>query len=1079
MVKHDSSSPDGSLQEEPAQSDAPAGRSTSRLEIRRLRVLRGPNQWARFPVIEATVDLADLEEFPSNTLPGFNEAVMAWLPTMVEHRCSVGERGGFFRRMRDGTWMGHVLEHVTIELQSLAGSTVGYGRARETPERGVYWVVVEYREERFALECLATARRLLLAAIAGEDFDVRGAVAGLRAVLLECQLGPSTRSIVEAAAARGIPATRLTEGSLVRLGQGARQRRILASETDRTQAIGEFIAQDKDLSRKLLAEAGIPVAMGRPVADLADALAAFEEIGGPVVVKPQFGSQGRGVSCNLRTREEVESAWLAAVAVESTVVVERFVPGGDYRLLVVGSRLVAASRRHPPIVVGDGRASVRELVDRENADPRRTDSHATALSPIPVDEVTLAVLEEQGLRLTSIPSEGQEVRLRRNANLSTGGTAEDVTDLVHPEVAARAVEAARIVGLDVAGIDIVAEDLGRALESQGAAVIEVNAAPGLRMHLEPSSGRPRDVGGAIVSTLFAPGDDGRIPIAAVTGTNGKTTVTRLIAHCAGLAGGCVGMACSEGVWVGGRMIDSGDCSGPRSARRVLAHPLVTTAVFEAARGGIIREGCGFDACDVAVVTNIAGGDHLGIDGIDTPERLAWVKGAIPAAVRPTGAAVLNAADPLVVDMRRWCKGQVVYFALDSENPVLKGHLAEGGLAATVRDGWIVLCDGPRETRLAHLERVPLTHGGLVSFQVENVLAAAAAAWRLGVPLELVRLGLEGFSAGVDGSPARFNVVEIGGAAVVVDYGHNVPSLARICETLARLPHASRTAVYSAAGDRRDDDLIAQGRLLAASFDRVILYEDACVRGRRPGEIAGLIAEGVRQGTPPGRSVEVRLGGGWCDSAALALDTAGSGHLVLLQPDTVEQTVEWMQRRYGDRVRSIGLQELFAPPVGGPAGSTGEECVEIRSNAGGATLHAARMIESGELVMRAGGRRSAERTRLTMQVERDVHVVPDGAMLHVRHACEPNCGVIIRAGSTEIEMRSLRRIEAGEELTLDYATFEWEVSDGGGPCHCGSPACRGRIGGYRHLPTDVIARYGDFIAEYLRAADPDRAVPTGA
>ncbi|MFM8578820.1 MAG: Mur ligase family protein, partial [Planctomycetaceae bacterium] len=702
-----------------------------------------------------------------------------------------------------------------------------------------------------------------------------------------------------------------------------------------------------------------------------------------------------------------------------------------------------------------------------------------ALSPIPVDDVTRAVLEEQGLDESGVPEAGRQVRLRRNANLSTGGTAEDVTDLVHPDVAARAAEAAQIVGLDVAGIDIVAQDVSRPLEAQGGAVIEVNAAPGLRMHLQPSAGRPRDVGGAIVSTLFEPGDDGRIPIAAVTGTNGKTTVTRLIAHCAGLAGGTVGMTCSEGVWVGERMIDAGDCSGPRSARRVLAHPSVTTAVFETARGGIIREGCGFDACDVAVVTNIASGDHLGIDGIDTPERLAWVKGAIVAAVRPTGAAVLNAADPLVVDMRRWCKGQVVYFALDSENPVLKNHLQEGGLAATVRDQWIVLCDGPRETRLAHIGRVPLAHGGLVSFQVENALAAAAAAWRLGVPLELVRLGLEGFSAGIDGSPARFNVIEIGGAAVVVDYGHNVPSLGRICEALSRLPHTRRTAVYSAAGDRRDADLIEQGRMLAASFDRVILYEDACVRGREPGEITRLISAGIRQGTTSERQVEVLIGGGWCESAALALDTAGPGHLVLLQPDTVEQTVEWMRNRYGESVRSVSLQDLLGASAEEIARIRFDGTVEIRSGGNGTTLHAARAIEPGEMVIRAGGRRSSEPTRLTMQVERDVHVVPDNSMVHVRHACEPNCGVIITAGSTDIEMHSLRRIEPGEELTLDYATFEWEVPDGGGPCHCGSPACRGRIGGYRHLPVDVIARYGDFIAEYLRAADPDRAVPTWA
>jgi cyanophycin synthetase len=667
------------------------------MEITSVKVLRGPNQWASFPCLEAQVDLGRFEEFPSDTLPGFNDRIKAWLPTMIEHRCSVGERGGFFQRLDRGTWLGHVLEHVTLEIQSLAGSVVGFGRARETQVRGVYSVVVEYREETFAIDCLHTARRLIMAAVDGADFDVAAEVRRLHGVLLEEQLGPSTRSIVDAAAARGIPARRLNEGSLVRLGYGAKQRRILASETDATGAVAEAIAQDKELTRRLLAEAGVPVPEGRPVADAASAWAAAEDLGLPVVVKPRCGNQGRGVSVNLSTRADVELAWRRARDQEANVVVERFAPGADYRLLVVGGRMVAAARRLPPAVVGDGACTVRELVARVNADPRRCVDHAGAMSPIPLDDVALAVLAEQGLDVDAVPGVECRVLLRKSANLSTGGTAEDVTDAVHPEVAARAVEAARIVGLDVAGIDIVAEDIGRPLESQGGVVVEVNAAPGLRMHLEPAAGTPRAVGASIVDTLFAPGDDGRIPVAAVTGTNGKTTVVRLLAHLAATGGATVGTTCTEGVWIGPRQIDTGDCSGPKSARRVLAHPAVTTAVLETARGGILREGCGFDRCDVAVVTNIAAGDHLGLDGIDTPERIAWVKGAIVAAVRKSGAAVLNAADPLVVEMKKWCKGQVVYFGLDPAHPLIVEHLAQGGLAATVREGWIVLCDGPRET----------------------------------------------------------------------------------------------------------------------------------------------------------------------------------------------------------------------------------------------------------------------------------------------------------------------------------------------------------------------------------------------
>jgi cyanophycin synthetase len=897
------------------------------MEILSVKVLRGPNQWASFPCLEAWVDLGRLEDFPSHTLPGFNERIMAWLPTMIEHRCSIGERGGFFERLRTGTWMGHVLEHVTLELQTLAGTPVGYGRAREAKTRGVYKVVIEYKEERFAIECLHAAHRLIMAAIEDAPYDVTGEVKRLRQVLLDVQLGPSTRSIVEAAIGRGIPTQRLTSGSLVRLGQGARQRRICAAETDRTGAVAETIAQDKELTRTLLAESGIPVPEGRPVDDAADAWAVAQDIGAPVVVKPRYGNQGRGVSVNLVTRDEVERAWILANEIDSSVVVERFVSGGDYRILVVGGRMVAAARRHPPTVLGDGVSTVRELMDRINEDPRRCGDHATSLSPMMIDEVAVAVLREQGLTDHSVPEAGRSVLLRRNANLSTGGSAEDVTDLVHPDVAARAIEAAKVVGLDVAGIDLVTDDVTRSLESQRGVIIEVNAAPGLRMHLEPTVGTPRNVGAAIVDSLFGPGDDGRIPTAAVTGTNGKTTVVRLISHLASTGGATVGMTCTEGVWVGGRQIDAGDCSGPKSARRVLANPAVTTAVFEAARGGILREGCGFDCCDVAVVTNIAEGDHLGIGEIDTPEQIAWVKGAIVAAVRPSGAAVLNAADPLVVAMKKWCKGQVVYFDANPANPVVVEHLAQGGLAATVRDGWIVLCDGPRETRLAHLDRVPLVHRGLVDFQVENVLASAAAAWRLGVPLELVRLGLESFSSGSGGSPGRFNLLDLDGASIVVDYGHNVPSLERICGTLARFPHARRTAVYSAAGDRRDEDLVAQGRLLAASFERVVIYEDAYIRGRQPGEITRLITGGIHEATPAGKTVRVEAGGDWATSAAAVLDAVGKGDLVLLQADTIEQTIAWLSARYGSRLREAGLDDLAgcghaAPTTAAPVPAAG-------------------------------------------------------------------------------------------------------------------------------------------------------------
>ena len=632
------------------------------MEFRKVLALRGPNVWAHFPVLEAWVDLQELKDSPSNTLPGFNERLMAWLPTMIEHRCGLGYRGGFFERLRTGTYQGHILEHASLELQALIGVDVGYGRARETSEDGVYKVVIEYRDEEVGRAVLETARRMLDAAVKDLPFDVQAELAELRALHQRVCLGPSTNAIVEAARNRGIPVRRLNTESLVQLGYGSRQRRILAAQTDRTGAVAEAIAQDKQLTRSLLRAMGVPVPEGRPVTDAEDAWKAAQEIGVAVVVKPQYGSQGRGVATDLTTREQVMAAYNAAREESRWILVERYAPGADYRLLVVGDRVVAAARREPAQVVGDGRSTVKQLIDQVNLDPRRGDDHATVLSKLKLDAIALGVLGEQSFTADSVPPAGQKVLIRRNANLSTGGTAADVTDEVHPEVAARVVEAAKMVGLDVAGVDVVAVDISQPLESQGGIVVEVNASPGLRMHIEPSSGKSRPVGEAIIDSMFAPGENGRIPIVAITGVNGKTTTTRFIASILRSTGRKVGMTCTEGVFIDDRRVDSGDCSGPMSAQSVLANPLVDAAVLETARGGILRAGLGFDLCDVAVVTNIGEGDHLGLADIDTIEKLAKVKRCIVEAVSPEGYAVLKADDPQVAEMAEYCPGSVIFFA---------------------------------------------------------------------------------------------------------------------------------------------------------------------------------------------------------------------------------------------------------------------------------------------------------------------------------------------------------------------------------------------------------------------------------
>jgi len=860
------------------------------MEFRKVLALRGPNIWANFPVLEAWVDLGALDK-PSNELPGFSDRLIRWMPTMIEHRCSIGERGGFFQRLHTGTYLGHILEHVALELQTLAGVEVGFGRARETSEPGVYKVVVEYIDETVGRECLATAHRLLMAAVRDESFDVEKEIQRLRDLAQEVCLGPSTRAIVAAAQARNIPCRRLNTESLVLFGHGRKQRRIQAAETDRTGAIAESIAQDKEMTRMMLRAIGAPTPCGRPVRDADDAWAAAQEIGLPVVVKPQDGNQGRGVATNLSSREQIVRAYEAARQESNSVLVERFAPGHDYRLLVVGDRIVAAARREPAHVVGDGVHTVAQLVELANADPRRGEHHATVLSKIKLDAIALAVLADQGYTPDSIPSAGANVLIRRNANLSTGGTAIDVTERVHPAVAASAVDAAKIVGLDIAGIDVVAQDISRPLNEQGGVIVEVNAAPGLRMHLEPSAGISRPVGEAIVELLFPAGENGRIPIVAITGVNGKTTTTRFIAHILRGTGNTVGMTCTDGIFVNDRRIDGSDCSGPQSARSVLINPSVDMAVLETARGGILREGLAFDFCDVAVVTNLGEGDHLGLSDINTPEDLAKVKRCIVEAVSPGGSAVLNADDPLVVAMAARCPGSVVFFAIESEHPVLVKHREAGGRTVFVRQGQIVLADGRQETPLMPVDRIPLTRGGQIHFQVENSLASIAAAWALGIPLEIIRARSETITADVDKVPGRFNVLEIEGATVVVDYGHNTHSLSAVIDALRTFPHARRTCVYSTAGDRRDCDIVRQGELLGMAFDRVVLYEDHYRRGRAEGEIIALFRKGLKSAPRAKEIIEVS---GATKAAEVALDLAQPGELVLLQADAIDETVQWLR-----------------------------------------------------------------------------------------------------------------------------------------------------------------------------------------
>lgn len=859
------------------------------MKVTRIRALRGPNLWSRTTCVETVVHCTP-EESNLNVRPEIEARVRELFPAV-----------GAFRPypLNKPMSLAHVLSQTTLSLQIQAGCPVSFCRTTPTTEEGVYQVVVQYSEEAVGKKALEIGQQLVEAAWNGTPFDVAPHIAELAELDEDIRLGPSTGCIVEAAKNRGIPFRRLTEGSLVQFGWGAKQRRIQAAEMDTTGAIAESIAQDKELTKAMLLAAGVPVPEGRPVTSAEDAWAAAQEIGAPnvaVVVKPQDGNQGKGVTVNVSTREAVMAGFDNARKFRDDVLVERYLVGSDYRILIVGDKLVAAARREPPLVVGDGTRTVTQLVDQVNLDPRRGTGHATPLTRIRLDDIAKARLAEQNLTVDSVPERGRRVILRNNANLSTGGSATDVTDDVHPAVAARCIAAAQMIGLDICGVDVVCETVMRPLEEQRGGIVEVNAAPGLRMHTNPSFGKGRQVGEAVIEQMFpsgqTPANDGRIPVVAVTGTNGKTTTVRLTAHILKTAGQRVGFTDTNGVHINGRQIDSGDCSGPRSARSVLMHPDVDAAVLETARGGMLREGLAFDRCQVAVVTNIGEGDHLGLNYITTVEDLAVLKRVIVLNVAETGTAVLNAADPAVVRMADMCPGSVLYFARDRHLPVMATHIAHGKRAVYEEDGHIVAQEGNFKVRLP-LKDVPLTAAGSIGFQVENVLACVGAAWALGTPWEAIAKALGSFVSDASSAPGRFNVFDYKGATVIADYGHNPDAIAALSAAVAGMTAQRRSVVISGAGDRRDEDITQQTVILGRVFDDVILYEDACQRGRADGEVLALLRKGLEGASRTQHVQEIQ-------GEFVAIDTALArlqpGDLCLILIDQVEEALAHIAQR---------------------------------------------------------------------------------------------------------------------------------------------------------------------------------------
>jgi cyanophycin synthetase len=825
------------------------------LRVTRLRALRGPNYWRLAPVIACDVRLGALESVNSADVSGFNDRLLDALPTLASHPCSIGAPGGFVERLQSGTHIPHILEHVSLELQNLAGSDVGFGRVVASGDAGVWWVIVAYDEEDVGLQSMRDAVSLVRAALGGPAFDAEASVRELQDLYERVRLGPSTWAIVEEARRREIPVRRLNSRSLVQLGLGRNLRRIQATLTDHTSAIAIEIAQDKDDTKRVLEAIGLPVPHGDVAESADEAVELAQEIGFPVILKPLDLSHGRGISARLTDESAVRDAWTRASQYSERLIVEQFAEGRDHRVLVIGGKLVAVAERVPAHVKGDGVHSIRELIDAANQDPRRGIGHTKVLTRLECDDATVEYLAHSGRTLDSVPNAGERVFLTATANLSTGGTSIDRTDEIHPSNVTACEMAAGVVGLDIAGIDVITPDISVPFRENGAAIIEVNAAPGVRMHTHPTEGEPRNVGAPIIDMLYPPGAPTTIPVVSVTGTNGKTTTVRLIAHIFRHTGKTVGFTTTDGVYLNNRLVVEGDMTGPFSANIILSNPTVDVAVLETARGGILRAGLGFDECDVGVVLNVSG-DHLGLGGINTIEQLAEVKSVIAAVVKREGHAVLNADDPLVLAMRERSPGDVVLVSTSGdENPAVAEHLARSGIAVLVERDTFVIRRGRLRIPIAGVREVPLMMGGAARFQRGNILSAIATAYVQGIRYDDIRAGLLSFFPSPALTPGRLNLMRVGSGRVLVDYAHNAAAVGGLMELVLGIDARRRVGVITAPGDRRDEDIRELGRL-AAALDHVIIKEDDDLRGREPGEVAGLVREGLLAGGLSDNEIEV-------------------------------------------------------------------------------------------------------------------------------------------------------------------------------------------------------------------------------
>ncbi len=873
------------------------------MEILELRTLRGPNYWSGYwkKLIIMRLDIADYEDKPTDKIDGFYDRLKDTVPSLVSHGCSYQEEGGFLRRVEEGTWAGHAIEHFALELQTLAGMDTGYGRTRETGEKGIYNVVYSYLEEEVGRFAGRAAVRLWLDLAEGKPVkqikaDVANDIQEMREIRESVRFGPSTGSLVEEADSRGIPFIRLNDQSLVQLGYGVYQKRIQATTTVNTNMISVDIAGNKHATKKLLGDMGVPVPKGYRIRDIEELEEAVDSVGFPVVIKPLDGNHGKGATVGINTIDDAKIAFEKAKDYSRYVIVEKQLIGADFRALVVNNRLIAVAERVPANVVGDGKSTIQKLIDKTNSDPRRGYGHENVLTQIDIDGQTLRCIRKAGYELDSVLKKDEVLHLKTTANISTGGTAIDCTDEVHPENVFLFERIAKIIGLDVAGVDVIAPNVSEPLSENGGGIIEVNAAPGFRMHLAPSEGIGRNVAEHVIDMLFPPGTPFRIPIFAVTGTNGKTTTTRLIAHILKNSGRTVGFTTTDGTYIGNQQIVAGDNTGPVSAQLVLKDPTVDVAVLETARGGIIRSGLGFDNCDIGVVMNIAA-DHLGLKDVNTLEDLARVKSVVPRAVSKKGYAVLNAEDELVYKMKELVDGRVVCFSMDENHPNIKRRAERGRISCVYENGYVTILKGKWKVRIEKVTNIPLTYGGRAGFMIQNVLAATLACFVHGVSLEDLRVGLTTFNAGTAQTPGRLNFVEVGDVTVLMDYAHNPAGLRGLVSFISKLPNKYRTCVINGTGDRRDDDIREFGRVAADTFDRMVIRTGNYLRGREPEELHKLLQEGIAQSS---NNPTVRVIPDGRAAIHHAIKYGRKGELVVTLADKVPDDIKYVQE-YRDMV----------------------------------------------------------------------------------------------------------------------------------------------------------------------------------